>query len=233
MRYRSYRVDELVGSLNAVEAKHAPDALYVAGRVELLRKRPRVSIVGTRQPSPRGIKLAQAVAQVVCARGGIVVSGLARGIDTAAHKAALEANGETIAVIGTPLDRSYPAENRQLQHSLMMRHLVVSQFAEGTPTSRRSFPMRNRTMALLSDATIIIEAGEKSGTQHQGWEAIRLGRLLFLPQSVIDAGTSWARSMLEYGALTYVDAEAVGGLLDQYLPPSASDDDLRLTAIGV
>jgi len=132
----------------------------------------------------------------------VVVSGLAEGIDTAAHTSALEAGGETIAVIGTPLDKYYPAGNKDLQVRLAQEQLVVSQSPIGTPTTRKSFPIRNRTMALLSDATVIVEAGEKSGTLHQGWEALRLGRTLFLMESVANDPTlSWPREMIKYGAL--------------------------------
>ena len=101
----------------------------------------------------------------------IVVSGLACGIDTAAHTAAIESGGKTIAVLGTPLDDTYPQENQALQSLIMAQHLAVSQFAPGAGTQPKNFPVRNRTMALLTDATVIVEAGEKSGTVHQGWEA--------------------------------------------------------------
>ena len=83
----------------------------------------------------------------------------------------------------------------------MREHLVVSQFALGKPVQRKNFPMRNRTMALLSDATVIVEAGEKSGTLHQGWEALRLGRLLFILESVAsDPSLTWPTQMIGYGA---------------------------------
>jgi DNA processing protein len=134
-------------------------------------------------------------------RGVIVVSGLAKGVDRAAHEAAMEAGGRTIAVIGTPLDQVYPTEHAGLQKRLIAQHLVVSQFAPGTPTTPKSFPLRNRTMALLSDATVIVEAGEKSGTVHLGWEALRLGRLLFLLDSVArNESLSWPKEMIRYGA---------------------------------
>jgi len=130
-----------------------------------------------------------------------VLSGLAKGVDTVAHETAISCGGRTVAVIGTPLNKFYPVENRALQQQLMREHLVVSQFAEGAPGGRKNFPMRNRTMALLSDATVIVEAGEKSGTLHQGWEALRLGRLLFLLESVAsNPDLSWPKEMIRYGA---------------------------------
>jgi DNA processing protein len=133
--------------------------------------------------------------------GIIVVSGLAEGIDTAAHRAAIEEGGSTIAVLGTPLDQFYPEVNRDLQERLAKEQLLVSQFATGSAVTPRNFPMRNRTMALLTDATVIVEASEKSGTVHQGSEALRLGRPLFLLEGVAnDATLSWPKKMIGYGA---------------------------------
>lgn len=192
---------EILGALNDVEAKNAPARLYFAGDVALLSRGPRVSIVGSRKASAEGLARARSLAKALVARDMIVVSGLAAGIDTSAHTAAIEAGGRTIAVLGTPLDEAYPKENAELQARIEREHLVVSQFASGTAVTPKNFPIRNRTMALLTDATVIVEAGEKSGTLHQGWEALRLGRLLFLMESVAtDASLSWPKEMIHYGA---------------------------------
>lgn len=192
---------EILGALNDVEAKNAPARLYVAGDASLLSRGPRVSIVGSRKASAEGLARARALARALVARDMIVVSGLAAGIDTAAHTAAIEAGGRTIAVLGTPLDQAYPKENAELQARIAREHLVVSQFASGAAVTPKNFPIRNRTMALLTDATVIVEAGEKSGTLHQGWEALRLGRKLFLMESVAnDQSLSWPREMIAYGA---------------------------------
>jgi DNA processing protein len=119
----------------------------------------------------------------------------------AAHTAAIAAGGYTIAVLGTPLDQFYPKANHDLQQTLMREHLVVSQFPVGYPVTPKNFPIRNLTMALLTDATVIVEAGEKIGTVHQGWEALRLGRLLFLLESVAkDPSLSWPKEMIRTGA---------------------------------
>jgi DNA processing protein len=192
---------DLLGQLNDVEEKHAPRDLYLAGDFTLIERGPRVSVVGSRKATAEGLRRATALADALVGRGIIVVSGLAEGIDTAAHQAALAAGGQTIAVLGTPLDQYYPKENRELQLRLMSEQLVVSQFAVGHPVTPKNFPIRNRTMALLTDATVIVEAGEKSGTVHQGWEALRLGRQLFLLESVAnDPGLSWPQKMMHYGA---------------------------------
>ena len=199
--FRTLTPAEVLGPLNDVEEKFAPSHLYVAGDASLLSKGPRVSLVGSRKASPEGLRRAAALARALTRHEIIVVSGLAAGIDAAAHTAAIEAGGRTIAVIGTPLDKAYPAENASLQERIAREHLLVSQFATGYPVTPKNFPIRNRTMALLTDATVIIEAGEKSGTVHQGWEALRLGRKLFLLENVAkDPALSWPREMIAYGA---------------------------------
>lgn len=195
---------ELLGPLNEVEKKNAPRRLFVAGDRTLLHAGPRVSIVGSRKASDRGLADGRALAESLARRGAIVVSGLAEGIDTVAHEGAIAAGGRTIAVLGTPLDEYFPAKNRALQERIVREHLAVSQFAPGVPSQRGNFPMRNRTMALLSDATVIIEAGEKSGSLHQGWEALRLGRPLFLFESLLRGSSlSWPVEMERYGAQAF------------------------------
>lgn len=198
---RAIRTESLLGPLNEVERKHAPELLYVEGDTELLRVGPRVAIVGTRTASSHGLRRAARLARELASRGVVVVSGLAKGIDTAAHSAAMQAGGRTIAVLGNPLDECYPRENADLQRQIAESHLLVSQFPSGHPSGRTNFPRRNRTMALLTDATVIIEAGEGSGTISQGWEALRLGRHLFVLRSVMKTpGLKWPAEMCRYGA---------------------------------
>ncbi len=192
---------DVLGALNDVECKYAPRELYLAGDRALLRRGPRVSVIGSRKASPEGLRRARALASSLVKHDIIVVSGLAAGIDRAAHEGAIDAGGRTIAVIGTPLERFYPRENRDLQERIAREHLVVSQFRAGSAVTRSNFPVRNRTMALLTDATVIVEAGEQSGTLHQGWEALRLGRLLFLLESVAqNKALSWPQEMIDHGA---------------------------------
>ena len=202
---------DILGTLTEVEEKNAPDALYLAGDVTLLSTGPRVSVVGSRKASDAGLRRARLLAKALVDHQIIVVSGLAEGIDTAAHVAAIEAGGRTVAVLGTPLNVAYPTSNAALQARIAKDHLLVSQFPTGYRTQPGSFPMRNRTMALLTDATVIVEAGETSGTVHQGWEALRLGRVLFLLESVArDPSLSWPKEMIAYGAqvLTRENLEA-------------------------
>jgi DNA processing protein len=160
----------------------------------------------------------------------IVVSGLAVGIDTVAHMTAIEAGGRTVAVIGTSLEQAYPSENAELQNLIARDHLLVSQFPPGVRTTPKNFPIRNRTMALLTNATVIVEAGERSGTVYQGWEALRLGRLLFLMESVVrDTRLTWPREMLRYGAQVLSRANLEDSLSD--IPAVASRVGAELDAV--
>lgn len=192
---------DVLGLLNEVEAKHAPPILHLRGDLQLLREGTRVAIVGARHASEEGLRRARRLARLLVDEGITVVSGLALGIDTAAHQAALEAGGRTIAVLGAPLDEDYPQQNRELRQLIGREHLLVSQFSAGQPIRRGNFPQRNRTMALISDATVIVEAGDSSGSLSQGWEALRLGRPLLLMQSLVDdPRLRWPREMMSYGA---------------------------------
>lgn len=201
------RFVELLGPLNDVERKHAPELLYYLGDSTLLRRSPRVAVVGSREASPDGLRRAAKLSRVLVSHGAVIVSGLAEGIDTAAHSAALQAGGKTIAVLGTPLDNPYPSSNRHLFERIATDDLALSQFAPGTPVQPRNFPIRNRTMALIAHATIIVEAGEGSGTLHQAWEALRLGRPLFLLESITKRpDLQWPAEVQKYGAKVLSDA---------------------------
>lgn len=206
--------EQLIGPLNDVERKYAPSEVFVAGPMEIPLPRPRVAIVGSRKASTEGLKAAADIARTLCTRGVVIASGLAEGIDSAAHTAALEHGGRTIAVLGTPLDRVYPWKNSQLQKEIMMNHLVISQFPIGHPIQPKNFVIRNRTMALISNASIIVEAGETSGSLHQGWEALRLGRPLFIWKSIVhNSSLNWPTKMMNYGALELDGAEQVVDVL--------------------
>lgn len=215
---------DLLGPLNDVEAKNAPSTLYVAGDVDLLRRGARVSVVGSRRASATGLGRAKAYARGLVEADVVVVSGLAEGVDRAAHEGAIEAGGKTVAVLGSGLDVPFPASNRDLLASIIRDHLAVSQFPPGTRPRRGNFPMRNRVMALLTDATIVVEAGEKSGTRHQGWEALRLGRTLFLDVSVAEQELTWVDEMVHYGA-QIIEPHQLAPLLVE-LPQVAGAGDL-------
>ena len=207
--------EQLLGRpLNNIEQKFAPRQLYVASGKEIPIPGPRTAIVGSRKATREGIEVAGSIASFLARKGVVIVSGLAEGIDASAHEGAIKAAGSTIAVLGTSLDKFYPAKNAELQKTIMREHWAVSQFAGGHPTEPKNFVLRNRTMALISDASIIVEAGESSGSLHQGWEALRLGRPLFIWKSIMsDSSLKWPKKMLEYGAVELNDPEEVMDVL--------------------
>ena len=150
---------------------------------------PSVAVVGTRKPSKEGLVRTRRLVKELVADDYTVVSGLATGVDTMAHRTAIDEGGRTIAVIGTPLSHSYPRENADLQRCIAENFLLVSQvplkrYEERDYRYNRSFfPERNVTMSALTEATIIVEASETSGTPFQARAAIRQGRKLFILDS--------------------------------------------------
>lgn len=168
-----------------------PPLIFVAGRLTPQDKRS-IAVVGARRATPRGIERATAVAAHLAQAGFTVASGLAAGIDTAAHTAALAGNGRTIAVIGTGLSRTYPPENVRLHERIAAECAVISQFWPDAPPTKRSFPMRNAVMSGLSLATVVIEAAHTSGARMQARLALAQGRPVFLLESLLDH--EWARA---------------------------------------
>lgn len=182
--------------------------LYAAGDVTLLGA-PLVAVVGSRRASPKGLRRARQLARDLARRGVVVLSGLAAGIDRAAHEAALEHGGRTIAVVGTPLERAYPAENAALQERIYKEHLLLSPFAPGTPTRPGHFPARNRVMARLALATVVIEAGDASGSLHQVAESVRAGRPVFVARAVVDdVRLAWPARWLREPSVHVLDASS-------------------------
>lgn len=196
---RRYHPPTGICELSAEDVGFKPDfalrfpVLYVAGNLDLLT-RPAVAIVGSRKASPQAKQRARQLVRVLAARGVVVMSGLAEGVDKAAHEAALEFGGDTIAVIGTPLERVYPAAHAVMQERVYREHLLVSPFAQGTRTFPSHFPERNKVMARLADATVIIEATDTSGTLHQAAECEKAGQPLFIARSVVEnPSLSWPK----------------------------------------
>ncbi len=217
---RTSAPEVLLGPLNEVEQEHAPETLFTAGHTHLLERGARVSIVGWRNASLEGVRGTMDLASLLAKRSVSVVSGLAAGIDTIALTTAIAQGGRTIGVLATPPDRVYPKQNATLQRRIARDHLLITQFPRGSRVRRGNFRLRNRTLALISDATVIIEAAENSGCLHQGWEALRLGRPLFISKRAADNPTlTWPGAMLDYGASILAD-EALDELFDS-LPPRA------------
>lgn len=181
-----------------------PAALFVRGRVGPEDERS-VAVVGTRAASVEGLEMARRLAEGLVAWDYVVVSGLAEGIDTAAHDAALDAGGRTVAVIGTGLRHAFPAANAALQARLGAESAVVSQFWPDQGPRRHTFPMRNAVMSGLARATAVVEASRTSGAKMQARLALEHGRPVFLLRSLLTH--AWAR---EYAGRpgTYVVEEA-------------------------
>jgi DNA processing protein len=168
-----------------------PPMVFVAGNLTPADAHG-IAVVGARKATHDGSKKAGAVAGHLVDSGFTVVSGLAAGIDTAAHTAALARGGRTVAVIGTGLARSYPPENRALQRRIASECAVVSQFWPDAPPTRRSFPMRNAVMSGITLATVVIEASDTSGSRIQARLALAQGRPVFLLASLVEQ-QPWAR----------------------------------------
>ncbi len=206
---------------------NSPRFLFLQGDVSLLTK-PIVSIVGTRNPSDLGRWRAGKLAALLSRRGVIVASGLAKGIDAAAHHGTILAQGKTVAVLGTPLNQVYPKEHVALQHQIAIEGLLVSQFAPSMAVNRYNFPQRNATMSGISLATVVIEAGETSGALIQADYAIKQGRIVFIPQSAVDNGNlQWPKKFLSrsrnaYKFSTIEEVEEVLGEALEYFNPLSS-----------
>lgn len=205
------QLDLLMGS-NAVE----PKRIFYVGRLGNVTT-PSVAIVGTRNVSAEGAARSRRLARGLAQAGVGVISGLADGVDTEALTAAIESGGRVAAVIGTPLDKAYPAKNGALQEAIYRDHLLISQFPIGSVTHRSNFPERNRLMAAITDATVVIEASDTSGTLHQSAECQRLGRWLFIAKSVVDnPSLTWPSRFKSYEKCIVL--EKVEDVLERILP---------------
>ena len=197
------------------DAQHPVELLYFQGNWDIADSRC-VAIVGTRKPSEEGRRRAAKLASLLVKDGFTVVSGLAQGVDTAAHTAAIRAGGRTIAVLGTPITASYPAENKALQQQIADDHLVISQVPivrhsrQSAHWNRLFFPERNVTMSALTEATVIVEAGNTSGTLVQARHAIRQRRKLFILESCFrNPELTWPAKYEEKGAIRVADFDEI------------------------
>lgn len=179
-----------------------PPLLWARGL--LVPDDPAVAVIGTRNPTPQGVRLATDIAGGIASRGVTVVSGLAAGIDTAAHRAALEAGGRTVAVIGTGIRRVYPVSNAGLQRQISGSGLVLSQFWPDAPPAKTTFPMRNATMAGYSLATVVVEAADRSGARMQARISLEQGRHVFLLRPLL--AHDWARDYAQRPNTTVIDS---------------------------
>lgn len=202
------------------DARNPVELLYFQGEWEVSEARC-IAVVGSREATDYGVRRAARIARELVERDFVVVSGLAKGVDTAALRSAIEAGGRVIAVIGTPLGTSYPQENRDLQEEIAQRHLLISQVpvlryaSQSVRQNRLFFPERNVTMSALTEGTVIVEAGESSGTLIQARAAIHQGRKLFILDSCfLDPNLSWPKKFEDKGGVRVKGPEDIWDCLD-------------------
>lgn len=193
-----------------------PPFLFVRGSVVAADDRA-IAVVGTRKPSEEGVRAARRIAGALAGRGVTVVSGMAEGIDTAAHAGALNGGGRTLAVFGTGIDRFYPASNRALAKAISGSGATLSQFWPDMAPSRWSFPVRNIVTSGLAVGTVVVEAGPTSGARMQAEHALRHGKRLFLLQRLVEH-QPWAKDLMATpGVVAIDDIEEIVAAIDAEL----------------
>jgi DNA processing protein len=205
-----------------------PPGLFVRGRAPLeLLDRPTVAVVGARACSPYGTAVALAFARELAAAGAVVVSGLARGVDAAAHRGALDA-GETVAVLGCGIDRDYPRVHASLAAAIADRGLILAEYPPGVEPAPWRFPARNRIVAGLADATVVVEARERSGALITADLALEEGReVLAVPGEITSRLSDGTNALLRLGATPATSVDDVLAVLDlepePHAPPSLTE----------
>jgi DNA processing protein len=209
-----------------------PGVVFLRGAAAdaLVRDGPVLAIVGSRRAAAASLALARDLAGQAAAAGALVVSGLALGVDAAAHEGALDAGAATVAVLGCGIDVVYPRGNRRLHGRVERAGLLVSEYPPGTPAARWRFPARNRLIAALADAVLVVEARERSGALITADHALDLGRdVLAVPGSPAAAGAAGTNGLLKAGAGLIEDGDDLLAWLgldarpaaDAWLPPAA------------
>jgi DNA processing protein len=214
-----------------LESGDPPLLLYARGRIELLQS-PAIAIVGSRNPTAQGLENARAFASHLSRAGWVIVSGLALGIDGAAHEGALEGGAGSIAVVGTGLDQIYPARHRALTERIVAGGLVISEFAIGTPALPEHFPIRNRIIAGLGRGTLVVEAALQSGSLITARLAAESGRDVFaIPGSIHSPQARGCHALIKQGAKLVDSAADIVDELATFAPTSPSHEaDIAATA---
>lgn len=198
-RFPSFSILDAIYPLELKEIYNPPTLIFYQGNLELLNAQ-KIAVVGTRNASKTGIQSIQKIVKELGNRF-VIVSGLARGIDTAAHIASLKNGGQTIAVIGTGLDQYYPKENRDLQNYIAKNHLLLSEYGPGAKPLKYHFPERNRLIAGLSSAVLVAEAKMRSGSLITCERALEEGRDIFaIPGSILDGKSDGCHHLIQEGA---------------------------------
>ena len=203
------------------DAAHPVELLYYRGWWDLIDAPKRIAIVGSRNVSEDGIRRTQRLVRLLVHDGFTIVSGLAKGVDTAAHTTAIENGGNTIAEIGTPITEYYPPENKELQDLIAEKYLLISQVPiwryanQDYRSNRLFFPERNATMSAVAQATVIVEASDTSGTLAQARAALQQGRKLFILDNCFrDPKLTWPARFQEKGAIRVTDIEDIKTALE-------------------
>lgn len=222
-----------------LETADPPILLFAMGALELLQYPQRLAVVGSRNPTPQGEHNAHDFAQALAGAGVCIVSGLALGVDGAAHSGALDAGGATIAVVGTGLDRVYPRSHLALAHRIAEHGLVLSEFVLGTPPTAANFPKRNRIIAGVSQGTLVVEAALASGSLITARLAAEMGREVFaIPGSIHATQAKGCHALIRQGAKL---VESAQDLLEDLrfvaVPPATATgvpvSDVPLTSLSV
>jgi DNA processing protein len=199
-----------------LEIADPPAVLYCKGRRDLLNQ-PGFGIVGSRNATPQGVRDAEAFAHALSDAGLTIISGLALGIDAAAHRGGLAGAGSSVAIVGTGLDRVYPARNKALAHQLVEKGLIVSEFALGTPPLPGHFPRRNRLISGLSRGVLVVEAAPDSGSLITARVATEQGRDVFaIPGSIHSPLARGCHALIKQGAKL---VESAADILDELAWP--------------
>lgn len=202
-----------------------PLLLYIKGRLDLLNT-PSLAIVGSRNATTQGLRNAEAFAQSASVAGLCIISGLAQGIDAAAHRGGLQAAGASVAVVGTGLDKVYPASNRELAHQLAQQGCIVSEFPLGTPPLPANFPRRNRIISGLSLGCLVVEASLQSGSLITARMALEQGRDVFaIPGSIHSPQSKGCHSLIKQGAKL---VESAQDILEELGYPHHTDTEVAL-----
>lgn len=222
-----------------LEIADPPSLLYVRGNASLLQKRG-LAMVGSRNATPQGLQTAENFAKALASKGLCIISGLALGIDAAAHRGALAGGGDTIAVIGTGADRIYPARNKDLALAIVERGAVISEFPLGTPAIAANFPRRNRIISGLSRGVLVVEAAPESGSLITARLAGEQGREVFaIPGSIHSPVARGCHKLIKQGAKLVETANDVLEELGNFDMPAKpaeqlpqNDEDPLLIALG-
>lgn len=184
-----------------LEIYDPPLALYIKGNSEVIDK-PGIAVVGTRHPTPYGVSMAERLTCDLAAHGLVIFSGMARGVDSAAHRAALNCHGCTVAIWGTGIDEVYPKENRKLADQILAAGgAILTEFALGSFPAPQNFPIRNRLISGISVGVLVIEAGEYSGTRVTARCALEQGREVFAVPGNVTNKLSWGpNTLIKQGA---------------------------------